>query len=152
MWNSVFTTSGSLKYLLLFTDNWRAMYMHWVQWTPYFDCLIQTDKDKKVRAVRFDPSKRVNLQQAYQQKSPVKIYGNKKSSSTSFSNNQDQYKILKQAKISPTSTQHNAEIGSSLLTVKQALSRSLQECWCSFQRNEQAAKQAAHTKKWKRDF
>ena len=35
--------------------------------TPYFDCLIQTDKDKKVRAVRFYPSKRVNLQQAYPQ-------------------------------------------------------------------------------------
>ena len=97
--------------------------------TPYFDCLIETDKDKKVRAVRFDPSKRVNLQQAFQRKSPVKIYDNKKSSSTSFSNNQDQYKILKQAKISPTSThfEYNAEIGSSLLTVKQALSRSLQQ-------------------------
>ena len=121
---------------------------------PYFDCLIQTDKDKKVRAVHFDPFKRVNLQQAYQQTSPVKIYGNKKSSSTSFSNNQDQYKILKQAKMSPTSThfEYNAEIGSSLPTVKQALSRSLQEC-CSFQRNEQAAKQAADSKKWKkRDF
>ena len=50
--------------------------MHRVQ------CLIQTDKDKKVRAVCFDPSKRVNLPQAYQQKSLVKIYGNKKSSST----------------------------------------------------------------------
>ena len=35
--------------------------------TPYFDCLIQTDKNKKVRAVRFYPSKRVNLQQAYPQ-------------------------------------------------------------------------------------
>ena len=97
--------------------------------TPYFECLIQTDKDKKVRAVCFDPSKRVNSQQAYQQKSPMKIYGHKKSSSARFSNNQDQYKILKQAKISPTSThfEYNAEIGSSLLTVKQALSRSLQE-------------------------
>ena len=97
--------------------------------TPYFDCLIQTDKNKKVRAVRFDPSKRVNLQLAYRQKSPVQIYGNKKTSSTSFSNNQDQYKIPKRAKISPTSThfEYNAEIGLSLLTVKQALSRSLQE-------------------------
>lgn len=35
--------------------------------TPYFDCLIQTDKDEKVRAARFYPSKRDNLQQAYPQ-------------------------------------------------------------------------------------
>lgn len=94
---------------------------------PYFDCLIWTDQDKKVHAVCFDPLQRVNLQQAYQQKSPVKICGIKRSSSTSFSNNQDQYKILKQAKISPTSThfQCNAKIGSSLLTVEQALSADL---------------------------
>ena len=50
----------------------------------YFDCLIQTDKDNKVRPVCFDPPKRVNLQQAYQQKSPVKICGIKRSSSTSW--------------------------------------------------------------------
>ena len=95
--------------------------------TPYFDCLIQTDKEKKIRAVCFDPPKRVNLQQAYQQKSPVKISGIKRSSSTSFSNNQDQYKILKQAKILPTSThfEYNAKIGSSLVTVEQALSADL---------------------------
>ena len=95
--------------------------------TPYFDCLVQTEKDKKVCAICFDPPKRVNLQQAYQQKSPVKICGIKRSSSTSFSNNQDQYKILKQVKISSTSThfEYNAEIASSLLTVKQALSPDL---------------------------
>ena len=85
------------------------------------------NKIKKVCAVCFDPPKRVNLQQAYQQKSPVKISGIKRSSSTSFSNNQDQYKILKQAKILPTSThfEYNAKIGSSLVTVEQALSADL---------------------------
>ena len=93
----------------------------------YFDCLIQTDEETKVRAVCFDPSKRVNLQQAYQQKSPVKICGVKRTSSTSFSDKQEEFKILKQAKIMPTSTDfgYNSTIGSSLLTVKQAFSADL---------------------------
>lgn len=108
--------------------------MHRVQWktarnsrVPYFDCLIQTDQDKKVSAVCFDLPKTVNLQQAYQQKSPVKIFGIKRSSSTSFSNNQDQYKILEQQKILLTSThfQYNANTCASLLTVEQALSADL---------------------------
>ena len=124
-----------LKYLLLFIDLQLEGYIHAQSpvktvrnsRTPYFDCLVQTDKDKKVCAICFDPPKRVNLQQAYQQKSPVKICGIKRSSSTSFSNNQDQYKILKQAKVLPTSThfEYNAEIASSLLTVKQAQPRSV---------------------------
>ncbi|PFX21974.1 ATP-dependent DNA helicase pif1 [Stylophora pistillata] len=94
---------------------------------PYFSCLNQTNQDKKVRVVCFNPPKKVNLPQAYSQKSPVKVGGIKRSSSTRFSNNQDQYQILKQAKMLPTLThsEYNAKIGSSLLTVEQALSADL---------------------------
>ena len=90
--------------------------------------LIQTDEETKVCAVCFDPPKRVNyLQQAYQKKSPVTICGVKRTSSTSFSDKQEEFKILKQAKIMPTSTDfgYNSTIGSSLLTVKQAFSADL---------------------------
>jgi len=96
--------------------------------TTYFNCIIQTDEEQKVRAVCYDPPKRVNLKQAYQQRSPVKISGVKRTSSSSFSdNNEEEFKILKQAKILPTSTdfQYNSTIASCLLTVKQALSADL---------------------------
>ncbi|CAB3980019.1 Hypothetical predicted protein, partial [Paramuricea clavata] len=75
--------------------------------TSYFNCLIQTSTDQKVRAVCFDPPKRVNLQQAFQQKSPVKITGVKRSFNTSFSTDQEEYKIPKQAKIQPATTKFN---------------------------------------------
>lgn len=122
---------------------------------PYFDCLIQTDQDKKVRAVCFDLPKRVNLQQAYQQKSPVKICDIKRSSSTSFSNFQDQYKILEQGKnVSHINTfsvqcQHLRLLANSRTS---SLSRSVEEHLCSSQSNEQPEKQAAHSKKWQKDF
>jgi hypothetical protein len=92
----------------------------------YFDCFIQTSTDQKVRAVCFDPPKRVNLQQAFQQKSPVKISGVKRSFNTSFSTNQED-KIPKQAKIQPATTEFefNPKISSCQLTVKQALSADL---------------------------
>jgi hypothetical protein len=95
--------------------------------TSYFDCLIQTSTDQKVRAVCFDPPKRVNLQQAFQQKSPVKITGVKRSFNTSFSTDQEEYKIPKQAKIQPATTEFefNPKISSCQLTVKQALSADL---------------------------
>lgn len=92
---------------------------------PYFDLLIQTSQDEKVRAVCYDPKHRTKLHQAFEQKSPVKISGVKKLASSSFSDNSKEFKITKKSKITPSASPsfpYNPEISSSLMTVSQALS------------------------------
>ena len=95
--------------------------------SPYFDCFIQTDDKSKVRAVCYDPQKRISFQQAYQSKSLIKISAVKRQASNSFSEQMEEFKVLKQAKIVPTKTtfQYNTAIGSSLHTVEEALSGGL---------------------------
>lgn len=65
------------------------------------------------------------MQEAFKSKSPVKLHGVKRMASKSFSGDDlSQYKILKSARIMPMSKEfeYNAELSSSLHTVKEALS------------------------------
>ena len=72
---------------------------------PYFNCIIQTGQDDKIRAVCYDPKQQTSLQQAQQQKSPIKISGLKRLPSSRFSNNNcKEFKITKMAKVAPTDT------------------------------------------------
>ena len=84
----------------------------------YFNCHIQTADNKVVRAVCYSPKKRVNLQQAFQSKSPVHIKGVKRSLSKSFSSDKsiEEIQITKQAKITPTTAnfQYNSSSASHL--------------------------------------
>lgn len=91
--------------------------------TPYFDCLVQTSKASKVRAVCYETKKRTTLHQAYSSKTPVKISGVKRLPSTSFSDSLEEYKIAKMAKITPTMTEfdYNPDVASSIYSVQQAL-------------------------------
>lgn len=43
--------------------------------TNYFNCRIQTGQEEAVRTVCYSPQKRMNLNQAFLNKSPVKIIG-----------------------------------------------------------------------------
>ena len=95
---------------------------------PYFNCIIQTGQADKIRAVCYDPKQRTSLQQAHQQKSPIKISGLKRLPSSSFSNNNcEEYKITKKAKVAPTDADftYNPDVCSSLITIKEAFSTDL---------------------------
>lgn len=72
--------------------------------TRFFNCHIQTGKQEVLRAVCYSPHKRLNLQQAFQNKSPVKIQGVERTLSKSFSNHtqSEEISIPKTAKITPT--------------------------------------------------
>ena len=95
----------------------------------FFDCHIQTDENTKVRAVCYSPEKRINIQQAYKNKSPVKISGVKASVTKRFNAGLDEYTITKKAKIMPSSPkfEYNEALSSNLCTVKAALSKDLYE-------------------------
>lgn len=72
---------------------------------PIFNCTIQTGQADKIRAVCYDPKQQTSLQQAKQQKSPIKISGLKRLPSSRFSNNNcKEFKITKMAKVAPTDT------------------------------------------------
>lgn len=72
---------------------------------PIFNCTIQTGQADKIRAVCYDPKQQTSLQQAQQQKSPIKISGLKRLPSSRFSNNNcKEFKITKMAKVAPTDT------------------------------------------------
>ena len=92
--------------------------------TPYFECLVQTSNASKVRAVCYETKKRTSSHQAYSSKSPVKISGVKRLPSTSISDSlEEEYKIAKMAKITPTTTEFdcNPDVTSSIYSVQQAL-------------------------------
>lgn len=98
--------------------------------TTFFDCQIQTEEKSKVRAVCYSPEKRIKLQQAYKNKSPIKICGVKASVNKRFLSGLDEYTILKKAKITPSSPlkfEYNEAFSSNLCTVKAALSKDLYE-------------------------
>ena len=64
------------------------------------------------------------MQQAFQTKSPIKISGAKRLPKTSYSNDDDEFKITKKSKIMPSSSidyEYNEEITSKLHTVTEAL-------------------------------
>ena len=97
----------------------------------YFNCHIQTADNKVVRAVCYSPKKRVNLQQAFQSKSPVHIKGVKRSFSKSFSSDKstEEIQITKQAKITPTTAnfQYNLSAASHLRFVTECVSADVYE-------------------------
>ena len=63
--------------------------------TPYFDFFLQTSDTNKVRGICYEPQQRKNLLQPFQKKSPVKITGTKRISTTSFSTTNEEFKITK---------------------------------------------------------
>ena len=60
----------------------------------FFDCHIQTDENTKVRAVCYSLEKRINIQQGYKNKSPVKISGVKASVTKRFNAGLDEHPRL----------------------------------------------------------
>lgn len=95
----------------------------------FFDCDIQTAENTTICAVCYSPEKRLNLQQAHKNKSPVKISGVKPTGTKRFHRGKDEYTITKQAKITPSSLkfQYNEAFSNKLCTVKEALSKDLYE-------------------------
>lgn len=71
--------------------------------TNYFNCHIQTGQEEAVRTVCYSPQKRMNLNQAFLNKSPVKIIGVKQTPSKRFHTREEEFTIAKHAKISPAS-------------------------------------------------
>ena len=70
--------------------------------TKYFDCKSQVGSEKAVRAVCYSPEKRVTIQQACENNSPVKISGTKRHRSTAFNANSKECTITRPAKITRT--------------------------------------------------
>ena len=95
----------------------------------YFDCHIQTSENERVRAVCYSPEKRINLNQAFKNKSPVKIQGVKRTASKRFHATMEEYTIAKQAKIMPSSPtfEYNEQFASKLCTVTEALAKDIYE-------------------------
>lgn len=81
-----------------------------------------------VRAVCYTPKKRLNLQQAYQNKSPVKIVG-VKSTRKRYRTDSEEYSIQKYAKITPSTLEfsYNDAFSNNLCSVQQALSKDVYE-------------------------
>ncbi|XP_048580147.1 uncharacterized protein LOC116605201 isoform X2 [Nematostella vectensis] len=88
---------------------------------PYFDCLVQTGEDEKVRAVCYDPQLRKNLLEPYQNKSPIKITATKRMASTSTS---EEFRMTKKSKITSAAPEfsYNSQVVSSIVMVQEALS------------------------------
>lgn len=91
--------------------------------TPYFDFFLQTSDTNKVRGICYEPQQRKNLLEPFQKKSPVKITGTKRISTTSFSTTNEEFKIAKKSKIMPTTTEfsYNSHVSSSMVTINEAL-------------------------------
>jgi hypothetical protein len=84
----------------------------------FFYCRIQTDENTKVCAVCYLPEKSINIQQAYKNKSQVKISGVKASVTKRFHAGLDEYTITKKAKIMPSSPTfgYNEALSSTVFT------------------------------------
>jgi hypothetical protein len=84
----------------------------------FFYCHIQTDENTKVCAVCYSPEKSINIQQAYKNKSQVKISGVKASVTKRFHAGLDEYTITKKAKIMPSSPtfEYNEALSSTVFT------------------------------------
>lgn len=97
--------------------------------TNYFNCRIQTGQEEAVRTVCYSPQKRMNLNQAFLNKSPVKIIGVKQTPSKRFHTREEEFTIAKHAKISPASLSFsfNESFSNQLCTITQALGKDLYE-------------------------
>lgn len=91
-----------------------------IEKTKYFDCTMQVSDKEKIRLVCYSPKKRIDISEACQKKSPIKITGTKRMLSKFDS--QD-HSILKSAKITPVvlDFQYDKELSVNLLTVEQCL-------------------------------
>lgn len=97
--------------------------------TNYFNCRIQTGQDKAVRTVCYSPQKRMNLKQAFLNKSPVKITGVKQTASKRFHKQEQEFTIAKHAKVTPTSLPYtfNEHFSNQLCTITEALEKDVYE-------------------------
>lgn len=97
--------------------------------SSYFDFKIQVSDSEAARAVCYSPKKRVNLQQAYINKSPIKITGVRKATKRYHSGGPDEFTISKEAKIAPCSLpfEYNDEMNNRLCTIEEALSKDVYE-------------------------
>ena len=90
---------------------------------------IQVGSDKAVRAICYSLKKRVTIQQAQENNSPVRISATKRNRSTTFNANSEEYTITKPAKITPTDVDFkvNESLAHNLITVKDCLSANIFE-------------------------
>ena len=97
--------------------------------TKYFDCKSQVGSEKAVRAVCYSPEKRVTIQQACENNSPVKISGTKRNRSTAFNANSEECTITRPAKITRTDVDFkvNESLAHNLITVKDCLTANIFE-------------------------
>ena len=97
--------------------------------TNFFDCRIQTGTNEVVRAVCYSPPKHVNLQQAYQNKSPIKITGVKSTPNKRYHTDSEEYAISKYAKITPSAVEfaYNDSLSNKLCSVSDALKKDVYE-------------------------
>ena len=79
--------------------------------------------EKAVRAVCYSPEKRVTIQQACENNSPVKISGTKRNRFATFNANREEYTITRPAKITRTDVDFkvNESLAHNLITVKDCL-------------------------------
>ena len=93
-----------------------------------FDCQLQTAEDQVIRLVCYSPKKRLNLQQAFESKTPVKTVATKKSLLKRFSSSVEEHTIGKMSKIMPTTEvnfPYNEEFDENLYTVHEALKKNV---------------------------
>ena len=97
--------------------------------TNYFNCCIQTGQEEAIRTVCYSPQKRTNLNQAFLNKSAVKIIGVKHTPSKRFHTQEEEFTIAKHAKVSPASLSFsfNESFSNQLCTITQALGKDLYE-------------------------
>ena len=98
--------------------------------TSYFNCQLQMSHKKLVRAVCFSPKKRIDIQQVFKMKSPIKIKGIKRSLNKSFSGRDDEeITITKAAKITPTTApfEYDESLASHLHSITECLNANIYE-------------------------
>ena len=76
-----------------------------------------------MRLVCYSPKKRINLQQAYEKRSPIKITETKRNTTKRTTSDKEEYTIIKSAKITPATLEFlfDESCVSNLLTVTDAL-------------------------------
>jgi len=86
---------------------------------------MQISEKDTIRLVCYAPKQRVNINQAYQTKSPVKILGTKRKISNRYDSTSisEEYNILKTAKITPTTVnfKYDESLSRNLYTVNECL-------------------------------
>ena len=90
--------------------------------TNCFDCPLQTNQNDAVRLVCYSLRKRINLQQAYEKRSPIKITETKRNTAKRTTADKEEYTIIKPKNVTPATLEFPSDEScvSNLLTVVDA--------------------------------